>query len=80
MGTVLGIVIAVVVVGYAIFWLWMLYEIGSRPEVAYEDAGESKAVWFLLVLVLQFFGTLAYFFMVRSKLLEAEKKALPQVP
>lgn len=73
MGTVFGIMIVAAVVAWGVFWLMMLYEIGTRPDSVYENAGESKALWFLVVLVLQFFGTLAYFFMAREKLKRAEE-------
>jgi Phospholipase_D-nuclease N-terminal len=77
MGTVAAIALVLVIVAYGIFWLFMLYEIGNRPESVYRAVGESKAIWFLAVLVLQFFGTLAYFFMARDKLRSAEKPELP---
>ena len=76
MGSVLAIMIIVGVLAWGAFWLLMLYEIGTRPDSAYENAGESKAIWFLVVLVLQFFGTLAYFFMARDKLKRAESASL----
>ncbi len=57
-----------VLIGYGVFWAFMLYEIGTTSEESFRAAGRSKALWFVVVLVLQFFGTLAYFFMVRPKL------------
>ncbi|MDQ4146076.1 MAG: PLDc N-terminal domain-containing protein [Actinomycetota bacterium] len=54
------------------FWLAMLFEIATRPDWVYAQAGESKAIWFIVVLVLQFFGTLGYFFMRRDKLRRVE--------
>lgn len=53
-------------------WLWALYDAGSRDAALWRAAGESKATWFLLILVLQFFGTLAYLLWVRPRLQEAE--------
>jgi hypothetical protein len=55
------VLVVVGLAAYGAFWLWMLYEIGKRPDVVYERAGESKGLWFVLVLVLQLFGTLGYF-------------------
>ena len=60
---------------YGAFWLWMLVEIAMRPEWVYEQATQSKALWLIVVLVLQFFGTLGYFFMVRDKLRRIEATA-----
>ena len=69
------IFIAVVgVIAFGIFWLVMLYEIATRPDEAYARAGQSKPLWFIVVLVLQFFGTLGYFFMARDKLQAAERE------
>jgi hypothetical protein len=76
MGTVVGLLVVVGLAAYGAFWLWMLYEIGKRPDFVYQRVGESKAVWFVLVLVLQLFGTLGYFFMAREKLIRAEREAL----
>lgn len=61
------------VLAYGVFWILMLREIAVRPDHVYEKAGESKGLWFLVVLVLQFFGTLAYFFWAREKLKNVEK-------
>lgn len=79
-GTVFVIMIVAAVVAWGAFWLMMLYEIGTRPDSVYESAGESKALWFLVVLVLQFFGTLAYFFMAREKLIVAEESKTRSLP
>ena len=46
----------------------MLYEIGTSSDEDFQAVGQSRALWFVVVLVLQFFGTLTYFFMVRPKL------------
>ena len=68
------LIVVAAVIGFGVFWLWMLYEIATRPDAAYERAGQSKALWFIVVLVLQFFGTLGYFFMARDKLRAAERE------
>jgi hypothetical protein len=75
-GTVVGVLVTVGIVTYGVFWLWMLYEIGKRPDLVYQRAGESKGLWFVVVLVFQLFGTLGYFFMAREKLMRAEREAL----
>ena len=71
------ILAVLVVLGYGVFWAFMLYEIASRPDEAYREAGQSKWLWFIIVLVLQFFGTLGYFFLARKELQRAEQKTLP---
>ncbi len=62
---------------YGVFWVWMLFEIGKRPDWVYERTGQSKALWLIVVLVLQFFGTLGYFFLVRDKLRQTERGTEP---
>lgn len=73
MGEVAVVLAIVAVASYGAFWLMMLFEIGARPDWVYEQAGESKGLWFVVVLVLQFFGTLGYFFFVRDKLRRVEQ-------
>ena len=52
-------------------WIWTLIDIASYSDETWDRVGESKTVWFLLVTVLQFFGTLAYLLVTRPKLQEA---------
>jgi hypothetical protein len=56
------------VVGWLVLWLWTLYDAGRYSDAAWHAAGESRAMWLLLILVLQFFGTLFYLLWVRPKL------------
>ena len=70
------ILIFLLFIVWLVFWVKMLVEIGRRPDSVYREAGESKAIWFLAVLVFQFFGTLVYFLMVREKLDTVEHQAL----
>jgi hypothetical protein len=60
--------IPVVFILWGVVWVWALVEIGSTPPEAFSAAGESKTVWFLLVLVLQFFGLLAYLLSTRRRI------------
>jgi hypothetical protein len=50
-------------------WLWALVDAGGRPAQVWRQAGESKTMWMLLILVLQFFGTLLYLWRVRRRLI-----------
>ena len=72
MGSVFSVVGSVLVslaaLGWLAMWIWALQDAGGYPEDTWQSAGESKATWFLLILVLQFFGTLFYLFSVRPKL------------
>ena len=80
MGTLAGILLVGALLAYGLFWLAMLREIAIRPDEMYRQVGESKAIWFLVVLVLQFFGTLAYYFLVRPRLAQADKNRKKQLP
>ena len=74
MAELLWVLIFAAFIAYGIFWLLMLREIAVRPDWVYQEVGESKAIWFVVVLVLQLFGTLGYFFMSRPKLQRAEEE------
>lgn len=54
-------------------WLWALVDIATRPQWVYKAAGESKGLWFVVVLVLQFFGTIGYLAMARPELRRVER-------
>ena len=69
-------VLVLLFVAYGVFWVWMLVEIATRPDRVYREAGQSKALWLVVVLALQFFGTLGYFFMVRKELQDIERRAI----
>lgn len=58
-------------------WLWTLYDAGSHSDEVWRASGESKLLWFLAIVVLQFFGTVFYLLWVRPKLrlLEEESPA-----
>ena len=55
-------------VAWGVVWLWALYDAVTRPEEVWLAAGESKIMWCLLIVVLQFFGTLFYVLWTRPKL------------
>ena len=80
MGELASVLAVAAFFAWGFFWLWMLFEIGGRPDWVYEQAGESKGLWFVIVLVLQFFGTLGYFFFVRDKLRRVELERAPAEP
>ncbi len=73
---ILFILALLVFLGYGIFWAFMLYEIGKHSDQDFQAIGQSRALWFVVVLVLQFFGTITYFFWVRPKL--KARMALPR--
>ena len=64
-----SIVLGLAVIAWLVVWIWALQDAGRYTDEEWRAAGESKTTWFLLILVLQFFGTLFYLLSVRPKLL-----------
>jgi hypothetical protein len=64
----MGLPEIVIVVALLGLFLWALIDAVSRPEEQWRSAGESKWVWIILILVLQFIGPLAYLLWIRRKL------------
>lgn len=55
-------------VGWLMLWLWTLLDAARFSDTAWRAAGASRTMWLLLILVLQFFGTLFYLLWMRPKL------------
>ncbi|PTX97356.1 hypothetical protein DB346_20340 [Verrucomicrobia bacterium LW23] len=57
------IIIPIIVIFGTILWLWMLIDcISNEPST-----GNDKVVWLLVILLLQGFGALLYFFLRRPQ-------------
>lgn len=54
--------------GWGVLWVWALADIATRDDDEFRAAGESRAMWFVIVFVLQFFGLLGYLLWARPKL------------
>jgi hypothetical protein len=63
-----SILLGVGLLAWAALWVWTLYDAGSYSDDVWRSVGESKPIWFLAILVLQFFGTLVYLVSVRPRL------------
>jgi hypothetical protein len=50
--------IGIVMLAFLIFVLWAVIDIASTPESAFEEAGQSRTVWLVLILGLTFTGGL----------------------
>jgi hypothetical protein len=48
----------VVILAFLVFPLWAVIDIASTPESAFEEAGQSRTVWLVLILGLTFTGGL----------------------
>jgi Phospholipase_D-nuclease N-terminal len=54
-----------IILGFAffVFWIWMLVDcISNEPST-----GNDKIIWVLVILILQWFGALLYFFIRRPQ-------------
>ena len=57
----LGIIGFLIIIGAALFWLWMLVDLLQRKKF------EDKLVWVVVVLFLNILGAILYYFLVHSK-------------
>lgn len=71
---VFGLLPIFLFIGWIVLWIWCLVDIRRFSPEAWRSAGESKAMWTLAIVVLQFFGTLFYLSSVRAKLQDSEAK------
>jgi hypothetical protein len=56
---ILGVaLVGIVILAFLIFVLWAVIDIASTPESAFEEAGQSRTVWLVLILGLTFTGGL----------------------
>jgi Phospholipase_D-nuclease N-terminal len=53
---------------WSLIWLWAIFDANRYPDEVWRRAGKDRSVWLLLILVLQFFGTLFYLLRVRPEL------------
>ena len=54
-------------------WLWALIDAIGKPRDLWDEAGQSKPLWIILLLLLNvfFLSTILYFAMVRPQLVRA---------
>lgn len=63
MPIVLIAIIMLLAVASVVFWLWMLIDcIKNEPS-----SGNDKIIWVIVIVVLQFFGALLYYFIRRGQ-------------
>lgn len=64
------LIVAVTALTFGLF-IFALVDAIRRPASAWRAAGSSKPLWIFLILILQFFGALAYLAGVRPRLRQA---------
>ena len=57
----LGILTFFIIIGVAVFWLWMLIDLLQRKKF------DDKLVWLVALIFLNILGAVLYYFLVYSK-------------
>ena len=57
----LGILAFFIIIGVAVFWLWMLIDLLQRKKF------DDKLVWLVALIFLNILGAVLYYFLVYSK-------------
>ena len=58
--------------GFA-FWVWSLVDAIQRSDAEWEQAGQNKLIWILILIFLGFLGALIYLFVARPRLEEIRR-------
>ena len=72
----IGLVVLVVVVfgfGGFVLWVWTLVDAVQRSDADWEQAGQNRLVWILILIFLGFIGSLLYLFAARPQLEEVKR-------
>jgi Phospholipase_D-nuclease N-terminal len=68
----LGIVELFLILILVVPWMWVLYDALRWDGAAWAEAGKSKVLWALLILVLPPLGVLTYLIAIRPELVAAK--------
>ncbi len=58
--------------GFA-FWVWSLVDAIQRPDADWEQAGQSKLVWILVLVFVGIIGSFIYLLVARPSLEEVKR-------
>jgi len=56
-----------------VFWVWSLVDAIQRPDADWEQAGQSKLVWILVLIFVGFIGSIIYLLVARPPLEEVKR-------
>ncbi|MCP4227119.1 MAG: hypothetical protein GY773_27560 [Actinomycetia bacterium] len=56
-----------------IFWIWSLLDALRRPDADWEQAGQNKLVWVLVLIFIGFIGSIIYLLVARPALENAKR-------
>lgn len=57
----------VALAGFA-FWVWSLVDAIQRPDADWEQAGQNKLIWILVIIFVGFIGSFIYLLVARPQL------------
>ena len=55
------------------FWIWSLVDAIQRPDADWEQAGQNKLVWILVLIFIGFIGSIIYLLVARPSLEEVKR-------
>jgi hypothetical protein len=59
--------------GGFVLWIWALVDAVQRSDADWEQAGQNKLVWILILIFLGLIGSLIYLFVARPQLEEIKR-------
>ncbi len=62
----------VALAGFA-FWIWSLVDAIQRPDAEWEQAGQNKLIWILVIVLIGFIGSIIYLLVARPQLEDAKR-------
>jgi DMSO reductase anchor subunit len=63
---------AIAIAGF-VFWIWSLVDAIQRPDSEWEQAGQNKLVWILVLIFIGFIGSIIYLLVARPSLEEVKR-------
>ena len=66
-GLFFGLFGLIALAGFA-FWLWALIDAVQRPDAEWEQAGQNKLIWILVLIFVGFIGSFLYLLVARPQL------------
>ena len=62
----------VALAGFA-FWVWSLVDAIQRPDAEWEQAGQNKLIWILVIIFVGCIGSIIYLVVARPQLENAKR-------
>lgn len=78
--SVIFLAMMVLAVGGMAIWIVALIECVRFPDPVYRAAGSEKVTWILVIALLGWIGAIIYWFVIRSRLRDAEAAGVGALP